>query len=793
MLNLKLELHPTDQPVAKPVAWFVPGDHPLQWLNEICKWKVEHSQTKLICVPRSQSDLRPIGVLAFGNSGDAESDMIRSPYAIPYGCLADRLYLPLKTELDPALTTSELNQLLLPDNYYVWHPICGLVVASKTELLHVSDLLKAPIQQKGGDWGFAHPGLTFVTRLHSLTGPAVGSIDDIMDISRGDIGDNAKDPEDWKQLLAETDEKPQSPPPVGRLAYGAAKIARWIAEKAPIVNGTERTWLNDLGDWASAKLNAASEHLYEQRHKELLRLQRLLENDPDQGLKYALPLTSGMSHRGRGPASGHLGRRNVDFHLGNIGRGGTADFWDVPDEIRQNLLDQYRQLALREFRLERYRRAAYIYAELLGDLNAAAKTLESGKHFREAAVIYREKLNRKNEAARCLEEGGLWQEAINQYRELDQLEKVGDLYQKLDLAEAAAEAYKEAVDQLMIRNDYVNAARIEETKLNAPQRALNTLEQAWPASSQAVSCLEQSFRILATLGQHHRTQAWFRRINTEASSLKTLPQSAQLISTLAMTYPDRATQAAAIATTQTIVSNAIEDGRLSASDGLLSCVSKLFSEDKLLGRDCRRYSVQCSAQRHTQKPVLRLEHVVTEIQLVKSIVAPNHISWTKMIHAGTAMVACGQVGDELWVIRIPWAAQGSDDSIFLNRLIYKMPTAWNSPRLIATFAGNPIGLVLHSIGDNSLPVKTLEPTDAVPYQLSAGGVASLPADVIGSCDWGHDRLANVRFDNSECILDIVNSSGRSLDSHPIESKTGCLLYTSPSPRDRTRSRMPSSA
>ena len=28
---------------------------------------------------------------------------------------------------------------------------------------------------------------------------------------------------------------------------------------------------------------------------------------------------------------------------------------------------------------------------------------------------------------------------------------------------------------------------------------------------------------------------------------------------------------------------------------------------------------------------------------------------------------------------------------------------------------------------------------------------------------------------------------------PIESTTGCLLYTSPSPRDRQKSRMPSSA
>ena len=34
---------------------------------------------------------------------------------------------------------------------------------------------------------------------------------------------------------------------------------------------------------------------------------------------------------------------------------------------------------------------------------------------------------------------------------------------------------------------------------------------------------------------------------------------------------------------------------------------------------------------------------------------------------------------------------------------------------------------------------------------------------------------------------------RGQDEHVVEQVTSCLLYTSPSPRDRTRSRMPSSA
>ena len=45
------------------------------------------------------------------------------------------------------------------------------------------------------------------------------------------------------------------------------------------------------------------------------------------------------------------------------------------------------------------------------------------------------------------------------------------------------------------------------------------------------------------------------------------------------------------------------------------------------------------------------------------------------------------------------------------------------------------------------------------------------------------------FDNS--IIEDMASRGHEVN-YPV-SPIGCLLYTSPSPRDRTRSRMPSSA
>ena len=80
---------------------------------------------------------------------------------------------------------------------------------------------------------------------------------------------------------------------------------------------------------------------------------------------------------------------------------------------------KYMELAGREMRLGRYRRAAYIYAHLLGDLTNAAAALIAGKHWREAAVLYRDRLKRPEMAAKCLEQGGLWAEAIEFYEQLE--------------------------------------------------------------------------------------------------------------------------------------------------------------------------------------------------------------------------------------------------------------------------------------------------------------------------------------------------------------------------------------
>ena len=61
----------------------------------------------------------------------------------------------------------------------------------------------------------------------------------------------------------------------------------------------------------------------------------------------------------------------------------------------------------------------------------------------------------------------------------------------------------------------------------------------------------------------------------------------------------------------------------------------------------------------------------------------------------------------------------------------------------------------------------------------------------------YDELMSIRDQVVELVRDMPNPHGEPLpfgkkNTH-VEPTVTCLLYTSPSPRDRTRSRMPSSA
>ena len=103
---------------------------------------------------------------------------------------------------------------------------------------------------------------------------------------------------------------------------------------------------------------------------------------------------------------------------------------------------------------------------------------------------------------------------------------------------------------------------------------------------------------------------------------------------------------------------------------------------------------------------------------------------------------------------------------------------------------------IYKLGAIALPLSVLFGPEAVGYRLSNSGTKVVITDTehLELLESMRDRLPNL-----ETIIDCDADSGfwsaldNASDEFEMVNTNSCLLYTSPSPRDRTRSRMPSSA
>ena len=75
-------------------------------------------------------------------------------------------------------------------------------------------------------------------------------------------------------------------------------------------------------------------------------------------------------------------------------------------------------------------------------------------------------------------------------------------------------------------------------------------------------------------------------------------------------------------------------------------------------------------------------------------------------------------------------------------------------------------------------------------KLKAGDIAGVLA-VLPSCTWEAGFDWSLGFDDA--LGKVIAAAKETLADYHVCNNDACLLYTSPSPRDRTRSRMPSSA
>ena len=299
MTKVALTIRYTGAPQRPTTAWLLPGGNPADWLRALTSADVHQQDVRLIVLPGGPRDRAPQGALAT-STRPAEFHIAG---AAPYGIAGERLYLPVEARLHPSVTRPELAEMLSADSHYVWTPRAGLVACEEETILSLADLVAAP-PRAADNWGDAQPGVILAPRLLSLEPDHPPTLQTFLEQSRDDIGTQ---PEKLEDLPPSEDE-----PRPGALNAAArwgkttlARTVRWFTQHAPEGTSDSPTWIDKLEGWANRALAAANASTQANRHKELHRLAELLDSNPDEGLKYALPMSS-EAHRGIAPPSDRL-------------------------------------------------------------------------------------------------------------------------------------------------------------------------------------------------------------------------------------------------------------------------------------------------------------------------------------------------------------------------------------------------------------------------------------------------------------------------------------------------------
>ncbi len=629
-------------------AWFLPGNSAARWLDELVRCGLAGMEARLFVVPQSVEARAPAGLLVVPARVNSVSEQ---PAGIPCRLIAGRLFVPADAVLHPPVSDSEW-RTLCPLAVSFLHPVFGLSSFEEEDAARISDLIALP-EERAANWNFARPGAPAWPELTALVLLQPPSIEDVFGGAAGEIGS-----EPAADLPPAPDEPKEDALTKARRALwrlfvgGVAEVTRHVPHTA-----SRRTWINDAEDWASRQLRGVNEQLERLRNKELHRLLHLLDTDPENGLRHAIPM-SGFAHRGIAPPGARLGPRPIHFDPSQLG-GRPADFWEVPPDLQEALRRRYREMADREMQLGRHRRAAYIYAELLGDFVSAANALMQGRLFREAAVLYEDLLKNPLQAARCLAEGGLFAEAIDRYEKLGRWLEVADLHERAGDPAAAEHAIRRVVNERLAQQDILGAAKLVEERLHAPDEALEMLLGGWPSTPQAVSCLAAAFQLLARLGRHGVALERLAQFGREpVPDSLVLPLVAALCGT-ARDYPHERVRHRAADFSRVLIARQLQRPGF-ASEGagrLLDHLVRLAPQDRLLSRDANRYlaerrSAELRASRAAPPPIPGNKPAVR-----RRFELPRQIQWLQLRREGHWFYALGVTAKRLTLLRGIWEGE----------------------------------------------------------------------------------------------------------------------------------------
>jgi tetratricopeptide (TPR) repeat protein len=161
----------------------------------------------------------------------------------------------------------------------------------------------------------------------------------------------------------------------------------------------------------------------------------------------------------------------------------------VDSQRFSTLQSKYEKLAEEFIEKGDYQKAAHIYLKLLKNYSKAAEVLEKGELYSEAAGIYLKYCKNKQKAATCYEKGHAYKEAIEIYKELNDDEKVGDLYMILKDKKEADKYFNRVIENYKTNFQYVKASLVYKNKIGDVTEAQEILLQGWKTNKDAGKCL----------------------------------------------------------------------------------------------------------------------------------------------------------------------------------------------------------------------------------------------------------------------------------------------------------------
>lgn len=418
--------------------------------------------------------------------------------------IRERLFIPEMASLYPNLSDEEIDRIFI-NNAYLLHPETGLVELDKP--IDWASLLETPKQV---DASIQTPAdkIWIPSTLHSFEVHSVSPEDILENLEQTGFPSPEKMDEQplsplekiklniYKSLFKEDGKGAMGNGQNSGAGNGSGLSGQNI-DKTGLMKGLEQmaNFFSKQGAAWGNRMQQDYEELMRRNQKTMERFMEMLRNNPEEALKYAIPLDKDGVGRGGEVGALDLEKMWKDFDLfrnsqpNSGGSGGNT----LESNMFFKLMEQYRKTAEALIRKGDFKKAAFVYLKLLKNYLLAAQTLEKGLLFAEAAAVYLKFLNDKRKAAECYEKANMMAKAIELYKELEDWEKVGDLYMRLNMTEEARKFYDMVIENYIKNNQFVKASLIYRYKIGDASLAQSLLKKGWLEGKDAYNCLNNYF------------------------------------------------------------------------------------------------------------------------------------------------------------------------------------------------------------------------------------------------------------------------------------------------------------